>query len=142
MKVFFDTNVYVAEAILGGAAKQLVDATINARWRVFVSDYILAETRRVLVEKLGFSHRLAQLTQARIRRRSSVVAAPASKHQVVQDPADSPILSAAIACGANYLVTNDRHLLSLSPYQSLHIVSMTEFHQFLADEGLFPGEES
>jgi predicted nucleic acid-binding protein len=39
MKVFFDTNVYVAEALVGGAAERLVAATISARWRIFSSTY-------------------------------------------------------------------------------------------------------
>ena len=38
MKVFFDTNVYVAEALLGAAAEQMVAATIAAKWRIFCSD--------------------------------------------------------------------------------------------------------
>jgi len=33
MKVFFDTNVYVAEALLGSAAERMVEATSNASWR-------------------------------------------------------------------------------------------------------------
>jgi putative PIN family toxin of toxin-antitoxin system len=138
MKVFFDTNVYAAEAILGGAAEELVNATVRVRWRIYISEQILEETRRVLVEKLGFSHRLGQLSQARVRRRGRMIAVPESKHQVSQDPADSPILKAAIACGADLLVTNDRHLLSLNPYKSLRIASMSEYRRFLADEGHLP----
>jgi len=53
MKVFFDTNVYVAEALLGGAAERIVAATLEARWRIFSSDYVLDETERVLGEKLA-----------------------------------------------------------------------------------------
>ena len=48
MKVFFDTNVYVAEAILGGAAEQMVRATLDARWRIYFSQQVLDETGRVL----------------------------------------------------------------------------------------------
>ena len=135
MKVFFDTNVYVAEAILGGAADDMLKATVRARWRIYVSDHVLDETRRVLVEKLGFSSRLALLLQSRIRRRGRMVVAPESRHQVAQDPADSSILKAAVACGADWLVTNDRHLLDLNPYESLRIVSMSEYHRYLVDEG-------
>ena len=43
MKVFFDTNVYVAEALLGGGAAQMVAATIESRWRIFTSGYVLDE---------------------------------------------------------------------------------------------------
>jgi hypothetical protein len=33
MKVFFDTNVYVAEALLGEAAEQMLEATERVSWR-------------------------------------------------------------------------------------------------------------
>ncbi len=92
MKVFFDTNVYVAEALLGGTAEQLVAATIKAQWRVFCSGYVLDETERVLTEKLGFSRRLGRLTRNRVRRRTTLVALAFSRPNVPQDPADSPVL--------------------------------------------------
>ena len=34
MKVFFDTNVYVAEALLGEASTRLIEATVAAGWRM------------------------------------------------------------------------------------------------------------
>jgi putative PIN family toxin of toxin-antitoxin system len=135
MKVFFDTNVYVAEALLGGAAEQLVAATIAARWRVVCSEYVLDETRRVLTDKLGFSQRFAQLTRMRIRRRSSTVGSPASRHGVPTDPGDRPILRAARVAGADLLVTNDAHLLALNPYEGMKSISMTEYFSLLIDEG-------
>jgi predicted nucleic acid-binding protein len=38
--------------------------------------------------------------------------------------------------GADYLVTNDAHLLSLNPFQGLRIVSMTDYYNLLVSEGL------
>lgn len=60
----------------------------------------------------------------------------ASRHDVPQDAEDTPILRAALAAGVDFLVTNDRHLLALNPYEGLRIVSMTEFHGILLYEGL------
>lgn len=37
MKVFFDTNVYVAEALLGEAAERMLEATTRVSWRIFSS---------------------------------------------------------------------------------------------------------
>lgn len=137
MKIFFDTNVYVAEALLGDAAEQMVAATFAARWKVYCSSYVLAETKRVLADKLGFSPRLANLTCSRIRRRSDMVAdRAASKHRVPADPNDSPVLRAAIAAGADFLVTNDAHLLALNPYHGLRLVSLSEYFDHLRVEGL------
>jgi putative PIN family toxin of toxin-antitoxin system len=135
MKVFFDTNVYVAEALLGGAAEQMVVATRAARWRVFASEYVMDEIQRVLVDRLGFSRRLGYLTRIRVRRRSKIVVPPASRHYVPHDPTDSPVLAAALAAGVDWLVTNDRHLLALNPYHGVRIVSMTEYFNLLVEYG-------
>jgi putative PIN family toxin of toxin-antitoxin system len=137
MKVFFDTNVYVAEAILGQTAERLIEATQKASWRICVNDYVLDEVHRVLTTKLGFSKRFAVLTQSRIIRRSTLVAAGTAQHPVPNDSADTPILSAAINAGVDYLVTNDAHLLGLDPYRGLRIISMNGYLLLLAQEGLF-----
>ena len=47
-----------------------------------------------------------------------------------------PILRAALACGADYLITNDKHLLELNPYEGLAIVSMDRYLQILDERGL------
>src|SRR5204862_85193 len=91
MKVFFDTNVYVAEALLGRAAERMINATMANRWRIYSSDYVLDEVERVMARQLGFSRRLATLTKARMRRRSSLVSAQPSRHAVPRDAKDSPI---------------------------------------------------
>jgi predicted nucleic acid-binding protein len=136
MKIFFDTNVYVAEALLGDAAEEMLAATEQGTWRIYSSGYVLDELERVLTEGLGFSRRLALLSRGRIMRRAAMVEPGASRHTVVDDVADTPILRAALAAGVDYLVTNDRHLLDIDPYEGLRIVSMTQYRQLLVNEGL------
>ena len=65
-----------------------------------------------------------------------MVTAPPSRHAVRTDPQDSPILRAALRCGADYLVTNDRHLLELDPYEGIEIVSMDRYLGILEEQGL------
>lgn len=136
MKVFFDTNVYVAEALLGEAAERLIEATERSSWRIFVSRHVLDEIERVLEERFDQTRRFAVLTSRRVLRRATFVEPPASRHQVGDDPDDSPILQAALAAGVDYLVSNDRHLLTLSPYEGLRIVSMSDYLRMLQDRGL------
>lgn len=138
MKVFFDTCVYAAEALLGVGAEQMLDATERASWRISASDYLLDELERVLTEKLGLPTRLARLARQRVARRAVLVHPPASRHVVPDDPADSPVLQAALAAGADYLITNDAHLLALHPYEGLRILSMADYLQLLRHEGLLP----
>ena len=137
MKVFLDTNVYVAEALLGDAAERMLEATQRASWRIFTSPHVLAEIERVMVERLGFSRRFALLTRRRAKRRAILVEpAPFSRHRVPGDPDDSPILQAALAAGADYLVTNDTDLLALSGYEGLRILSMSDYYRLLEDRQL------
>jgi predicted nucleic acid-binding protein len=135
VKVFFDTNVHVAEALLGKVAARMLRATEHARWRSYTSSYVLEELRRVLIDDLHFSPRLAALAQRRVISRCFLVTLRSSA-TVPLDPKDSPILQADLSCGADYLVTNDRHLLGLDPFQSLRIISMARFYLLLKEHGL------
>jgi len=92
MKVFFDTNVYVAEALLGAAAEEMIAAAERASWRIYTSAYVLDELERVMVEELGCTMRLTSLSRRRIARRASMVEPGASRHRVPEDLKDTPIL--------------------------------------------------
>ncbi len=141
MKVFFDTNVYVAEALLGRAAERMLAATRKGSWRIYISEYVGQELERVLTEALDFSRRFAVLSRKRALRRATLVKPGTSRHVVPDDPHDSPILVAALAAGVDYLVTNDVHLLALSPYEGLRILSMAEYYTLLVDHGLLAASE-
>jgi len=137
MKVFFDTNVHVAEALLGRGAARIMRATRKARWRMYSSGYVVDELGRMLVEDLHFSRRLAVLAQRRVMSHCTMVRRRfRARARVPRDPDDSPVLQAALSCGADYLVTNDRHLLNLDPFESLRIISMNRYYQLLKDDGL------
>src|SRR4051812_35742456 len=137
MKILFDTNVYISEVLVGGLAERILNTVLNARWKVFVSTYILDEVERVLSDKLGFSARVATMSRVSVRRRAESVDVPASRHQVPGDKKDNAVLQAAVAGGVDYLVTDDRHLLLLHPYEGIRIVSMREFVTVLQQNRLW-----
>jgi predicted nucleic acid-binding protein len=101
MKIFFDTNVYVAETLLGEAAAEMLAVTEKASWRICASVYVLDELERVITEELGFSRRLASLSRRRIIRRASMVEPGPSRHGVLQDVKDTPVLRAALDAGVD-----------------------------------------
>ncbi|MCA9076722.1 MAG: PIN domain-containing protein [Planctomycetaceae bacterium] len=136
MKILFDTNAYIAEALLGEAATIAIETTLTASWRIYTCQTILDEIERILVERLNVQASHALLTKQRCRRRATLIAERPSKHRVPGDPNDSPILAAACDAGVDYLVTNDKLLLSLDPYESVRIISMAAFIDMLQDEGL------
>jgi putative PIN family toxin of toxin-antitoxin system len=137
MKVVFDTNVYVAEALDGETARRILTSTERASWRIYISQYIVHELVEVMTEDLALPRRSALLAATRVTRRASMVAPMSSRHTVPQDPADSDILRTALAASADFLVTNDRHLLALHPYEGLRIITMTEYRGILEEQRLF-----
>lgn len=50
---------------------------------------------------------------------------------IPEDPDDEKFIDCAIACGADYLVTNDRHFSKLKklPFPKVNVVSETEFKE-------------
>ena len=137
MKVVFDTNVYVAEALDGDTARRIIASTDRASWRIYLSRYIVDEMAAVMTEDLGLSRRSALLAAIRALRRARLVEPIPSRHTVPQDAADSEVLRTALQAGADYLVTNDRHLLALNPYEGISIISMAEYRRVLENQGLF-----
>jgi len=46
---------------------------------------------------------------------------------IKEDPADNKFLECALAADAKYIVSGDRHLLSLKTFKSIRILPPTEF---------------
>lgn len=135
MKVFLDTNVLVAAFATRGLCADVVRLTLAAHEMV-VSETVLTELARALGEKTGLPDREVRSVQSFVRQEATL--APAATPEIpVQDPADAPILSAALACGADVLVTGDRDLLELHQPVRIRIVSPRGFWQLVkgpADE--------
>ena len=63
----------------------------------------------------------------------AVIVAPKEKLQVVKaDPTDNRVLEAAVAGGADYAVSGDRHLRELGSYEGIPIVTPARFAAILA----------
>ena len=135
MKVLFDTNVHVSDAICGGSATRAITATLKARWKVFVCQTILTEVERVIRTKFNRSQSFANATVETLRDVSEVAEEPMTRHHVPGDPDDTPILRAAMAAGVDYLVTGDAKLLALSPVEGVRIISLTEYLRVLQSHG-------
>jgi uncharacterized protein len=137
MKTVFDTNVYIAESLGGETANRILTSTQKAGWRIYISQYILDELSTVMTEDLGLTKKSAILAATRAVRRARMIEPIPSRHVVPTDAADTKILCTALEAGAHYLVTNDRHLLSLHPYEGIQIIPMAEYRRLLEEMGLF-----
>lgn len=56
----------------------------------------------------------------------------AQELHILADELDNRVLEAAVAGGAGYIVTGDKHLLDLQGYEGIEIVTPTRFVSILA----------
>jgi uncharacterized protein len=140
VKVLFDTNVHVSDAIHGGGATRAITATLKARWKVFVCPTILTELDRVIRTKFNRSQSFVNSTVQTLRDVSEVADEPMTRHHVPGDPGDTPILRAAMSASVDYLVTGDEKLLALNPMEGVRIITLAEYLQVLQSHGFAQDE--
>lgn len=120
MKIVLDSNVLLSGlARPDGVPGKIINAWDNHSFDIVISEFQLAELARVFkypkVQKL-LQWNAAQI-QAFIRQlclRVEIVDISQTLVEVPDDPDDSPILASLIAADADFLVSGDRDLLSLS----------------------------
>ena len=118
-----DSSVIVSAFLSGTGAS----AEILRLWRqdkafqVILSDPILAEVIRVLLEH-GVADSLVEDLVAALHLLALVTDNLYVVRRVEQDPSDDVFLAAALEGQADYIVTLDRHLLSLKQYHGVQIV--------------------
>jgi putative PIN family toxin of toxin-antitoxin system len=115
------------------------EASLNAiqgRFELFTSVPILTETTTVLQSKFDWAEeKTRELVQA-ISRVASVVRITSRLH-VVEDEPDNRIIECAIHARADFIVTGDRHLLSLNQYKDVPMIRLAAFLELLkGSEGI------
>ena len=138
-RAVLDSSVLVSAFLTPhGSVVRLLRAPMRDRYALCLSDAILTETAETLLSKSRLRRSFAYadndvreyvrwlLTQAVM-----VPDSPAPR-VVLNDPKDDPIVAAAVAAKADYLVTGDRaHLLPIGEYQGIRIISPRQFLEIL-----------
>lgn len=130
MKVLLDTNVLVSAATTRGLCADVV-REVFASHDLFISNQVLNELKSVLRGKFGVGHDLID-DFIELLKQDTILTSPAQLLDVeLQDKDDLPILGAAIAAGADVLVTGDKELLDLGHIDDLDILSPRQFWERL-----------
>ena len=91
-----------------------------------------AEFSEKLREKFGFSENDIRAVMYEYRRISRQVTTSGDLHIVTADPDDDKFVECAIVGGADLIVSEDQHLLSLAAYNEIRIVTAQEFLAYVA----------
>ena len=96
-------------------------------YELVISDEILDELAKVLVKKLRLTKEEAEESIGIIRKIGQRVEISERVKFVRDDPDDDKFLEAAIAAGAEIIVSGDRHLLRLHQYKGIQIMKVSDF---------------
>jgi putative PIN family toxin of toxin-antitoxin system len=127
-RIVLDTNVLVAAAYApASASRTIVEACLRGELAAIVSAETVREHRHILQRAIrsgDYRQRLDELLLS-----SETVVLKRMPRHVPDDPEDDKFLAVARAGRANWIVTNDHHLLTLDPYWDVRIVRPNTFVQ-------------
>lgn len=127
-KVVIDTNVVVSAFGWGGKPADIIRLITSGKVLNFTSIEMLAELKKVVgYSRLAFSETLQAEIIEIMFNASSIV----ERHELVNiiddDTEDNKILECAISAGAEFVVSGDKHLLTLKSFEGIKIVTPEEF---------------
>lgn len=138
-RAVLDSSVLVSAFLTPhGSVVRLLRAPARDRYELCLSNAILTETAEALLAKSKL-RRYAAYTDDDVRdyirwllTQAEMVPDTPPPRVVPNDPKDDPIIAAAVAAKADYLVTGDRaHLLPMGEYEGIRIVSPRAFLEIL-----------
>jgi len=131
LKVVFDTNIFISAFVIPGSkAEEVYLHCLKGHFTLYSSVAILTETAQKLREKFGWQEdKITRLLKA-ISKVATVIKTQPHLHLLADDP-DNRILECAMAVKADFIVTGDKHLLSLKTFQNISIVKLSNFLEVL-----------
>lgn len=132
IRAVFDTNIVVSGLLWLGAPSQAIDAAIDEKFLLLSSEALIAELIRVL-SRPKFEPRFKQLGKtvegfvSNYRALVELVDPVAIQPVITADPTDDAVLACAISAHADFIVSGDKHLLTLGIYETIPILTINEF---------------
>ena len=128
MKIVCDTNVLISGVLFGGHAREILRLASRGTLINFVSPEILREAERVLRRPKFGLHPQQVLEIITLFKETFEMVVPSLKVRVIQtDPEDNQIIEAAVAASADVIISGDKHLLKLSEWKGIRVVSPAQF---------------
>jgi putative PIN family toxin of toxin-antitoxin system len=130
MRIVLDTNVFISGIFFTGPPYQILKAWRDGRVQLLISPSILDEYQRIGAE-LALKFRDVDLKAFLdlLTVQAEIVLAPTLPPVIHDDPSDDKFLELAVAGKASYIISGDKHLLTLSEFQGIQILKPRDFAQ-------------
>jgi putative PIN family toxin of toxin-antitoxin system len=133
MRVFLDTKVLASAVATRGLCADVVREVLSFH-ELLISGQVLDELERVLRTKFGVAWELAEEVVLVLRQGATLVSPGRLPEVALRDRDDLAVVGAALAGGAEVLVTGDKELLALERVETLPILSPRQFWERLAGQ--------
>ncbi len=130
MKIVLDTNVLVSGVFFGGVPGRILTAWAAGKVALVLSPDILDEYRRVGMALAARHPALAAALEpvlALLAMNASIVDALPLPEPVCEHPGDDMFLAAAIASRTRLIVSGDKHLLHVSGWRGITVLTPRRF---------------
>ena len=123
MRIVIDSNVWISALVFGGNPRRVLERCVQDGIGIVVSDAITTEARRDLGRK--FADFLPDFEALLVALDSRIVYVTLGELDinVSRDPDDNRVLETAVLGGAEYILSGDKDLLSLTSYDTIRIVA-------------------
>ncbi len=128
MKIVLDTNVFISGIFFSGPPFQILEAWKEKRIQFVLSREIVGEYQRVaasLAEKYPISDLSAIIELITIY--SEIVETEDYEISECEDPDDNKFIECAMAGNCRIIVSGDKHLLKLSGFQDIDVLTPRRF---------------
>jgi uncharacterized protein len=126
MKAVLDTNVLISALFWRGTPYRCLLTAELGLYELILCQEIINELEKVLSTKLNLPPVKVQDSIVKVCKIGRIVSI-GDRIQVCYDPKDNMCLEAAQAAGAEFIVSGDKHLLTLGQYRKSQIVAPAEF---------------
>lgn len=127
IRVVADTNIYISALMFGGLPGIFLDLAFEQVFTLVTSAALLEELDEKLRGKFAVTADDSQLIRARLESVAELVHPDFVLQAVPDDPDDNRVLECAVAAGAKFVVSGDRHLLQLGSHENISILTVRQF---------------
>jgi putative PIN family toxin of toxin-antitoxin system len=130
-KVILDSNIFISALGYDGPEREVVRKCLKREVEFYLTKEIADEIFRVInYPKFKFSAEQIDRLRLLLSEVGNVISVPHKLNLVKEDPDDNRFLECALAAGADYLITGDKHLLKLKSIGRTRILRAPEFLRF------------
>ena len=131
VKLVLDTNILVSMFIFPGCPpEEIFKMVVHNELDLGISESILNELKKVLITKFHY-HEVMAKEVLNLIQDDSILVNPLKIINILKDDPDNRILECALEFRADYIISGDKHLLSLKEYKSIKIISASNFLKLL-----------